>query len=122
MGIGEHTIKQYGGNMAKKILVSPAKARARAKAAEMDICWEQRAAQINKYQSRNPFSYHEWIQAFKSGWLKQHGLGYWSFPSPTTHFRQLWEKSEDLWFDSWRAEAKAKQRKFIRELRKKRRK
>ena len=108
--------------MPKSILVSPVKARARAKSAEIDICWQQREAQIHKYQSRNPFSYHEWIEAFKCGWFKQHGLNYWSFPSPTTHFRQLWEKSPELWFKLWRDVSKTEQKKFIKEMKKKRRK
>ncbi len=104
--------------MAKSIMVSPKKAKARAKQAEMNVCWEQREEQVRKYQSRNPFSYHEWLSAFTSGWLRQHGLSYWSFPSPTTHFRKLWEQSDDLWFKTWRAEAKLAHKQFIKDLKK----
>lgn len=106
--------------MSKSIMVSPAKAKAKAKAAQIDICFQQRDQQVRKYQRRNPFSMHEWMEAFKCGWLKQHGLGYWDFPSPPLHFRKLWETSESLWFVSWRGESKRKQKKFLKELRKKR--
>lgn len=107
--------------MAKSIMVSPVKAKAAAKQAEMNVCFQQREEQILKYQSRNPFSYHEWIEAFKSGWLRQHGLNYWSFPAPTTHFRKLWEQSGDLWFKTWRDEARLTQKEFVKNLKKQRR-
>ena len=105
--------------MAKSIMISPKKAKANAKAAEIELCWKQREEQIRKYQSRNPFSMREWIEAAKCGWLRQHGLNYWSFPSPCTHYRKLWEMSSDVWFASWRGESKRKQREFLKDLRSK---
>ena len=104
--------------MPKTILIDVNKREARAKQAQIDVCFQQRAEQVHKYQSRNPFSYHEWIDAFKCGWLRQHGLGYWSFPSPPAHMRKLWEESEDEWFVMWRAESKRKQKQFKKNRRK----
>ena len=105
--------------MLKSILVSPAKAKANAKAAAINLCFEQRDQQIRKYQRRNPFSMQEWIEAFKCGWLRQHGLGYWDFPSPPLHFRKLWETSDDEWFVAWRDMSKQTHKKFLKALRRK---
>ena len=105
--------------MAKFILVSPTKAKVKAKAAQVSLCYEQREEQTHKYESRNPFSYLEWIKAWKCGWLKQHGLGYWSFPSPPAHYRRVYETSTNKYFVQQRETAKKLQKKFIRELRKK---
>ncbi len=102
--------------IAKTILVSPKKAKANAKQAEIELCYQQREEQIRKYERRNPFSYIEWIQAFVQGVLRQHNLGYWSFPSPPAHYRRLWETSDDLWFKSWREESARKHKKFLRKL------
>jgi len=108
--------------VAKRILVSPKKAREAAKLAEIELCYKQREEQIRKYESRNPFSYHEWIKAFIHGKLRQNGMGYWSFPSPTAHFRRLWEESDELWFKEWRAESKRKQKQYLRKLKKRKKK
>lgn len=107
---------------AKEILVSPKKAKDAAKAAEIELCYQQREAQIRKYESRNPFSYIEWVKAFINGSLRQKNLGYWSFPSPTAHYRRLWETCDSEWFKSWREESKRKHKKFVRKLRKRRKK
>lgn len=110
--------------MAKTIKVSAKKREARAKQAQIELCFKQRAEQVHKYQSRNPFSTHQWIDAFLSGWLRQHNLGYWSFPSPVAHYRKQWEESDEPWFLIWREESKEKQKDFIKcmKLHKKRRK
>lgn len=105
--------------MVKSIMISPVKAKANAKKAEINLCYEQRSAQVHKYESRNPFSMQQWINAFTSGWLREHGLSYWSFPSPTAHFRRLWEKSDEPWFVEWRAESKRKHKQYLKDLRSK---
>lgn len=100
--------------MPKAILIDTKKRDARAKAAQIEVCFQQRAAQVHKYESRNPFSMQEWIDAFKCGWLRQHNLGYWSFPSPPAHHRKLWEESDEPWYDTWRKESHYKQKRFKR--------
>ena len=105
--------------MTRTILIDVKKREARAKEAQIELCYKQREEQIRKYESRNPFSYHEWNAAFLNGSLRQHGLGYWSFPSPVAHYRKLWEESDEEWFASWRAESKRKHKKWKRSRRKK---
>jgi len=105
--------------MKKVIEISVAKRKAVTKAAEIEEAYKQREEQILEYQRRNPFSYLEWYSAWKSGWLRQHGLGIHCFPSPILHHKDLWHSSKSPYFLSWRKESREKQKEFIESRRKK---
>ena len=76
--------------MKNSILVNEQKRQERTKQLQIDQCWKQRDRQIRNYQRKNPFSFSEWNKAFHCGWLTQHGIRYWKFPSPAKHQRNLW--------------------------------
>jgi len=100
--------------MKKSIMISTKKREEHAKEVQIEECYKQRNQEITSYQQKNPFSYLEWLRAWKCGWLRQHGLGFFSFPSPIFHYRKLWRTSKESYFVTCREEAKKKHREFLR--------
>ncbi len=103
--------------MVTFIEISVSKRKACSKLAEIEEAYRIREAEILAYEKKNPFSYLAWYEAWKCGWLRQHGLGIHSFPSPVLHHKKMWKKSNNPFFKSWREESRKKHQTFLKELR-----
>lgn len=103
--------------MSKTIKISAVKRNEYAKTAQTEEAYRQREAEILTYEWKNPFSYFSWYEAWKSGWLKQHGLGIHSFPSPILHHKKMWKKSNSDFYKMWRKEAREKHQIFLEKRR-----
>jgi hypothetical protein len=77
------------------IIIDLKKMKERLKQAQIEECYRQRDAEIREYQRGKPFSYIAWRLAWACGWLRQHGLGLYDFPSPVLHQRNLWRTFEE---------------------------
>jgi hypothetical protein len=99
------------------IEISVSKRKERSKVAEIEEAYRIRDIEILTYEWKNPFSYFAWHEAWKCGWLRQHGLNIHSFPSPVLHHKKMWKKSNNPFFKSWREESREKHQIFLQELR-----
>ena len=105
--------------MVNFIEISVERRKERSKTAEIEEAYRIRDAEILAYERKNPFSYFAWHEAWKCGWLKQHGLNIHSFPSPVLHHKKQWKNSKNPFFVGCREESKAKHQIFLEELRRK---
>ena len=105
--------------MVNFIEISTLKRKARSKVAEIDEAYRIREAEILAHEWKNPFPYFAWYEAWKCGWLRRHGLGIHSFPSPILHHKKMWKKSKNPFFKDWREESRRKHQTFLKELRRK---
>ena len=112
--------------MVNFIEISVSKRKERSKAAQIEEAYRIRDAEIVVYEWKNPFPYFSmaisslgagWYEAWKCGWLRQHGLNIHSFPSPVLHHKKMWKKSNNPFFKSWREESRKKHQIFLQELR-----
>jgi len=104
--------------VSKVIQISPKKREEKAKKVQTEVCYQQREKEIYEYQKRNPFSYLEWWDAYRFGWLRQHGLNLFSFPSPFLHYRNLFRYSEEEFFKEWRDFISENHREYKKKIRK----